>query len=107
MQYVLKANADLHGVLERSLRQADSLKCDADAALIQQPNGDFVAVAHAPQHSIRLDRAVGERHLARAAGAYSQFLLVATYVQTRVGGFHHESGDAFVPGGGGGARLLV
>ena len=51
---------DLHGVLKSSLRQSHRLKCDSDATLIQQPNGDFVAVAHPPQHSVRLDHAVSE-----------------------------------------------
>ncbi len=89
----------LHGVLKSSLRQADGLKSDSNASFIQQPNGDLVTVSHSTQNSIRPDNAVSERNLASAAGAYSQFVLVASNVQARVGGLHHEGSDSFVPAG--------
>jgi hypothetical protein len=91
------ACSDLHGVMESSLGQTNSLKSDANAPFVQQPDGDLVTVAHTAKHGVSIHHAVGERNLASAAGPYAEFVLIAPHVQARIAGFNDEGCDALVP----------
>lgn len=86
-------------MVERSLRQTNRLECDADTPFVQEPDGDLVAVALAPEYSVGPDDAVRERNFASAACSNTEFVFVATDAQARVRGFNDERGDSFVPGG--------
>jgi hypothetical protein len=91
------ACSHLHGVMESSLSQTNSLKCDANAPFVQQPDGDLVAVPHPAKHGVCIHNAVGERNLASAAGPYAEFVLVAPHVQAGIAGFNDERCNALVP----------
>ena len=84
-------------MMKCALCQTNSLEGYANAAFIQQPDGDLVPLTHPPKHCPSLHHAVCERHLAGAACANSKFVLVAPNVQTRVAGVDDECGDSFVP----------
>ncbi len=86
-------------MLECSLRQTNRLERDADASFVQEPDGDLVAVAHAAKHGLALHDAVCERNFARAAGAYSELVLVAPHVQAGVTGVNDERSNSLVPEG--------
>ena len=57
------------GVIERALREADHLRADADASLVERLDRDLVALADVAEHVRARDAAFFEDQLARAAGA--------------------------------------
>src|SRR3970282_2537236 len=73
----------MDGVVERSLREADHLGADADAALVQGLDGDLVPLAYVAQHAIPRHEAILEDQLTRAAGADSELVLLPSDGEAR------------------------
>ena len=82
----------------RALGQAQHLRADSDAPLIQRFDGDLVAFARLAQHVLFWNQAVVEDQLAGAAGANPQLVFLAAHGEARRALLNQKCGDAAVTG---------
>ncbi len=85
-------------LLQRAAGQPDHLRADADAALVQRLDGNFVALADLPHHIRFRDPAVIQDQLARGGCAYPELVLLLANGEAGEIPFDDEAGDAAIPG---------
>jgi hypothetical protein len=86
------------GVIERALRQADHLRANPDAPLVQGFDGDLVALAGLAEDAVLRHQTVFEQQLAGAAGADAEFVLFLADREPLGAALDDERGDAAIPG---------
>jgi hypothetical protein len=83
-------------VLERARGEADHLRADADAALVQRLNRHLVALADVAQHLSGVHAAILEQELARARRADAELVLFLADRESRCAALDEERRDALV-----------
>ena len=86
------------GVIERALRQADHLRADADASLVERLDRDLVALAELAEHAGARHLAVLEDQLAGAARADAELVFLLADREARRPALDEERGDAAIAG---------
>ena len=87
-------------VIERALREADHLRADADASLVERLDRDLVALAWIAEHVGARHLAVLEDQLAGAAGANPELVFLLADREAGGPALDDERGDAAVAGVG-------
>ena len=87
-------------MVERALRQAEHLRADADAALVERLDRDLVALADLAEHVGRGHDAVVEEQLAGAAGADAELVFLLADGEAGRAALDEERRDAVVAGVG-------
>ena len=90
-------------MIERALREADHLRADADASLVERFDRDFVTLADFAEDVRARHPALVEDQLARAAGADAQLVFLLADAKALESTLDQERGDAAVAG----ARVRV
>ena len=87
-------------MIERALRQADHLRADADASLVQRFDRDLVALADLAEHVRARHAAVLEQQLAGAARADAELVFLLADAEPGAAALDEERGDAAIAGVG-------
>ena len=85
-------------MIERALREADHLRADADAPLVQRLDRDLVALADLAEHVRARHAAVLEQQLAGAARADAELVFLLADREARRAALDEERGDAAIAG---------
>ena len=80
----------LHGVFERAGGQAEHMRTDADAPLVQRLDGDLVALAGLAEDAVSRGGAVLEDQLACATGSNAQLVFLLADCETGGAAFDQE-----------------
>src|SRR5262245_55383077 len=88
----------LDRMVERALRQADHLRADADAPLVERFDRNLVALADLAEDVVARHGAVLEQQLARAAGADPELVFLPANREARKTALHEKGGDSAVTG---------
>ena len=83
---------------KRALRDADHLRADADASLVQRLDRDLVALSDRPEHVLGGNYDVVEDELRRARGADAELVFLLPDGEAREAALDDERGDALVAG---------